>query len=102
MAPLFSGEEICTNEESPESSVVMPDTERYHLQSCELPSIGIFRAKQTVKIFGETSITEKTVIICPLWLLFVIVAVLVALIFWVVFSLRGKKRTSNFEKPSNE
>lgn len=100
--PLFSAEEICTNEEDPETSLVLPETERYHSQTCQLPSIGIFKAKQTVKLFDKTSVTEKMVIICPLWLLFVIVAFIIILIFWVAFNIRGKKRTSSSEKPSNE
>lgn len=90
--PLFSGEEICTNEEEPETSLILPETERYHEQSCDLPSVGIFKAKQTVKIFGETSIMEKTVIICPLWLLFIIIFVIILIIIWLIARMRmGKK-----------
>lgn len=100
--PLFSGEEICTNEEKPETSLILPETERYHMQTCNLPSVGIFRAKQTVRIFGETSIVERIVIICPLWLIFVIVIVLVALIFWIVFRVRSRKRANGSSKSDNE
>lgn len=92
--PLFSGEEICTNEEKPETSLILPETERYHVQSCDLPSVGIFKAKQTVKIFGETSIVERTVIICPLWLLFLILFVIIAIVIWIVMKIRGNKKRS--------
>ena len=88
--PLFSNEEICTNEEEPETSLILPETERYHAQSCELPSVGIFKVKQVVKIFGETSTVERTVIVCPLWLLFIIIFAIFAIILWI-FS-RVKKR----------
>ena len=90
--PMPGGDEICTNEEEPEKDIVLPDTERYHAQSCDLPSIGIFRAKQTVKIFGEESVLEKTIIVCPLWLLFIIVFVVVALIIWLVMRARGRSK----------
>lgn len=93
--PLFSGEEICTNEEEPETSLVLPETERYHAQTCDLPSIGIFNAKQTVEIFGETSIVERTIIICPLWLLFLILFVIIAVVIWVVIKIRGGKKRSS-------
>ena len=93
--PLFGNEEICTNEEKPETSLVMPETERYHAQSCDLPAVGIFRAKQTVKIFDQTSEIEKMVIICPLWLLFLILFVIIALIIWIVMKIRGSKKHSN-------
>lgn len=90
--PLFSDEEICTNEEDPATSMIMPDSERYHSETCDLPSFGFFKAKQTVKIFGETSIVEKTIIVCPLWLLFVIIFVIVALIIWIVIKTKDRKR----------
>ncbi len=90
--PLFSDEEICTNEENPETSMILPDTERYHAQTCELPSVGIFKAKQVVKIFGETSIVERTVIICPLWLLFLILFVIIVIVIWIVTKVRGNKK----------
>lgn len=93
--PLFSDEEICTNEENISTSLIMPETERYHTESCNLPAVGIFRAKQIVKIFGETSIVEKTVIVCPLWLLFLIIFGIAAIIIY--FVTRAKARKKNAE-----
>ena len=87
--PMFSDEEICTNEESVKTSLVMPETERYHTETCNLPAVGLFRAKQTVKIFGEESIVEKTVIVCPLWLIFVILFVIIALVIWIIIKVRS-------------
>ena len=93
--PLFSDEEICTNEEESETSLILPETERYHAQSCELPSLGIFKAKQTVGIFGEESTVEKMIIVCPLWLLFMLLFILIAIVVWIVFKVKGgKKRKS--------
>lgn len=92
--PLFSNEEICTNEEEAETSLVLPETERYHAQSCNLPTVGIFRAKQTVKIFGEESIIEKTIIVCPIWLLFIIIFVIFALIFYFIAKAKTRKKAS--------
>lgn len=90
--PLFSDEEICTNEEKPETSLILPDTERYHAQTCDnLPSFGILKAKQVVSIFGETSIVERTVIVCPLWLLFVILFAIIALVIWIFMRVRKRK-----------
>ena len=98
--PLLSDEEICTNEEEPETSLIMPDTERYHalstkdMKGCALPTLGIFRAKQSVKIFNETSVVERTIIICPLWLLFLILFIIIALIIWVMTRVKGGKKSS--------
>lgn len=92
--PFSSDEEICTNEEKPSTAFVMPNTERYHAESCNLPSIGIFRAKQTVRIFGEESTVEKMVIVCPIWLLFIIIFVIAAIIIYFI----AKARKRNIKK----
>lgn len=91
--PLFSDEEICTNEEDPYTTLILPESEMYHVENCDLPMVGIFRAKQTVKIFGETSIVEKTVIVCPLWLLFIIIFAVTMLIIWLVMRSRARRET---------
>ena len=95
--PLFSDEEICTNAEEPETSLILPETERYHAQSCELPSVGIFKAKQTVKIFGEESTVEKMVVVCPIWLLFIILFVIAAIIIWLVMRVQRSKHSEHSE-----
>lgn len=101
--PLGSDEEICTNEEKPGTELVLPETQRFHMESCELPSLGIFRAKQTVRIFGEESILEKTIIVCPIWLLFVIFFVIAGLIIWIVMRVRARgKNNKKSEKKSEE
>ena len=102
--PLLSDEEVCTNEEKEEgskieggkTSLIMPGTDRYHVQTCYLPSIGIYRAKQTVKIFGETSVVEKVVIFCPLWLLFLASFIIIAFVIWLIMRFgKGNKRRKN-------
>lgn len=89
--PMGSDEEICTNEESAGTGFIMPNTERYHTETCVLPPFGIFRAKQTVKIFGEVSELEKTIIVCPLWALFLILFAIVALIIWIILKAKTRK-----------
>ena len=91
--PLFSGEEICTNEENPDTSLIMPESQRYHAQKCNLPGIGIFNIKQTVKIFDKVSTIEKMVIVCPVWLLFLVIFV-IALGIVYLFA-KSKKRKND-------
>ena len=88
--PLFSEEEVCTNEEEPATSLIMPETERMHVEECNLPPFGIFRVRQTVEIFGEKSVMEKTILMCPLWLLFVVIFAIIALVIWIVTKTRKK------------
>ncbi len=89
--PLIGGEEICTNEEKPNYGLVLPETQKYYTQECDLPAVGIFRVKQSIKIFNEESVVEKIVIVCPIWLIFVIVFLIVLVVGWFV-TRKGKKK----------
>lgn len=96
--PLFSNEEVYTNEENPATWVIMPGTKRFISQTWngiddqpEVPMVGIFRAEQTVKIFGETSTTSKIVVVCPMWLLLVIVFVIVFIVTWLIMRSKNRK-----------
>ena len=95
--PMGSDEEICTNEESAESTMILPDTERYHVQTCDLPAVGIFKAKQVVKIFSEESVLEKTIFVCPIWLMVVVLLVVVGIIVGIVMYFKKRKATKEDE-----
>lgn len=83
--PLFSDEEVFTNEEEPDDSVIFPETKRYNKVEWEgAPHLGIFRVRQTVKIFDDESVTEKIVFLCPLWFLFIVLLLIFLIIFWIV------------------
>ena len=56
------------------------------------PQIGIFSVEQTIEFAGQVSTNKKLVLICPLWLLFVIFALLFFIIFWLVSRARSRKR----------
>ena len=89
--PMGSDEEICTNEESAESTMVLPGTERYHVQTCDLPAVGIFKAKQVVKIFSEESVLEKTIFVCPIWLMVVVLVVVLGIILGIIVYIKKRK-----------
>lgn len=91
--PLFSDEEIYTNEETPEGNVVFPETKKLNTISWEgAPQLGIFKVRQTVKIFDEESVTEKLVFLCPLWFLFIVVLLVFCIIFWIVSRIIKRKK----------
>ena len=96
--PLFSNEEVYTTEDNPGSNYVLPGTSRYIEQSWEnTPAVGIFRVRQTVyydSTDNEPSITEKIVIICPIWLMFVILFVIFALIIYFVAKAKARKKAA--------
>lgn len=94
--PLFSDEEVYTTEEYMESSYVLPGATRMVKQTWnKTPSIGIFKVRQTVyydSTDSEPSVTEKMVIVCPVWLLFLIFFVIIAIIIWIVMRVRSRGR----------
>lgn len=96
--PLFSSEEIYTNEEKPEVVTVLPETTRYVSEKWDgTPVVGIFKVRQTVyydSLDNEPSVTEKIVIVCPIWLIFVALFVIFALIFYFVTKAKARKKTA--------
>lgn len=91
--PLFSDEEVYTNEEDPDSRTILPETRRYNSVSWDgAPQLGIFKVKQTVKIFDEESVVEKVVFLCPIWFLFIVLLIIFMVIFWIVMRIRNRNK----------
>lgn len=91
--PLFSNEAVFSNEDEPDSRDVIPETSRFNAITWEgAPRIGIFNVEQKIEFAGQTSVVNKLVLICPIWLLFIIFALLFFIIFWLVSRARNRKR----------
>ncbi len=89
--PLFSKEEVFTNEENPKETLVLPEKSLYSTIVWDgTPSVGIFHVIYNVDYEGVDSNVDKYVIVCPLWLLFVLLACLFVVIFSIIF---GKKKS---------
>ena len=90
--PLFSDEEVFTNEENPDTTFIMPSSTRLSsLEWQETPSIGIFHVIYNVEFEGVNQKVDKMVIVCPLWLLFIIVAIIFLIIFKILSGKKEKK-----------
>lgn len=90
--PLFGNEEVYTNEESPYEVTVLPETSRYNSISWDdAPHLGIFRVKQTVTIADETKTIEKTVFLCPIWFIFIILLIIFCIVFWICSRIKSRR-----------
>lgn len=90
--PIFSSEEAYTNEENPKETWVMPEKNLYDSVAWkETPSVGIFHVIYNVEYEGVESKVDKIVIVCPIWLLFLILLA----IFLIVFRILSVKKRSN-------
>lgn len=93
--PFFSNEEIYTNEEKPTVLNTLPATKRYHKELwTNSPAIGIFNVEQIIKYGSETKTERKLVIVCPVWLIVLIVLFILSIIFWLVARNRERKNNS--------
>lgn len=97
--PIFSDEELWTNEEDPKVLATLPETRRYTSLEWEgTPSFGLYRVKLDVTYNGNTETIEKIVLVCPLWLIILVLTFIGAVVFWLVSKNRGRKEAKKAER----
>lgn len=92
---LFTGNVILPTEEvtGRYSETIMPETTRYvERELKDFPAIGVVKVTQTIVYNGQTSSEEKNIIICPVWLMIIIIVALSTIISLITALLIKKYR----------
>ena len=90
--PLFSNEEIYTNEESPKISSVIPDTTLYNEKIWEdTPLLGLFRVEQEIDFGDKYNVKSNLVLVAPTWFVIVCLLFLTALIYAIIDRVKKRK-----------
>jgi len=87
-----------------ETKIILPETKRIFEQNWDgAPTLGIFNATQEITYVNEngeqvTDSFKHVVIICPLWLILIVIAIITSIV--VANIAQRKKRKINHKKPS--
>lgn len=69
--------------------VIMPDSTRFLTRNIDgISSLGMYDVTQTISYMGSVSTVQKTIIVCPIWFLLLIVLTISVLIFAIVRSIK--------------
>lgn len=95
---VFTGRVILPTEEinGRFSEIIMPETTRFiEREMSDLPALGVVKVTQTINYNGQTSTEEHNVIICPIWFIALILAVLIAIIITVICLVKKHRHHSS-------
>lgn len=96
---LFSDEPLYTNDGEIDDHYVLPNRTLFNETYWkDTPIVGVFRVVYMVEFQSETAEMSKIVIICPIWLIVLIVAGLTIIVLRVVSLVRIRKMEKKFEE----
>ena len=103
--PFFGGEKAY---EQTVEKIIYPETKRIFEHNWEdAPALGIFNVTQAITYINPSGITitdtfKRVTIICPLWLIVIVLAFIIALITSLVLRKKRRKLDKKSKKPSWE
>lgn len=87
-------------ESSAEQLYLVPETQRdFELNWSNAPTFGIFKITQQIQVFDEPKVFEKIVILCPFWIIILIIITIYLLIIAILRSIAYRKNIRKDKKP---
>ena len=90
----FSGASIYDGTDKPQDMTIFPDTSRTSELSIDnIPRLGVLKVATTIEYLGDAEIKTRTVIVCPLWFIAIIILIILTIIFRIFAKKRDDRRT---------
>lgn len=71
---------------------ILPETKYLRESKWEgAPAFGIFKVRQTIELLGKVSSNEKIVIVCPIWFLLLVIAIIILTVIFIIRSIKQNK-----------
>jgi hypothetical protein len=103
VTPLFSNDPIYNTEDNPAIYTTLPETKRYNkMEWGNTPPIGFYNVELEVTYNNKTKVFKKLVIICPFWVIVLIIIFIGAVVFWLVSRQHERKQTKTNAKTNEE
>lgn len=96
VSSLLTDEELYSNEESPETVLIIPGTSHYSERVWgETPKLGLYKVVQEIDFGGRTDTEEKITFVCPTWFLILFVVFVLSCAIFLIESHRRRKIYKN-------
>lgn len=89
---FFSNRVVYDNNKTPAIATILPDTKRYNTITWEAaPKLGLFKVRQKISLLKESSVVEKIVLVCPIWLVIAVGFLVLFAVFWLLLRLTKRR-----------
>ena len=93
---VFNGEVVYPKEGSSGGfeEEIMPGTTRYLQQSIrDISPLGIYEVTQTIDYLGQSNVVTQTMIVCPIWFMFLVFVTVCSIISYIISRVLKRKKT---------
>ena len=93
----LTNEEVYSNDGVEETHYVLPRRQFYNETVWrDVPMVGLFRVVYRVEFLGRMVEIDQMVVVCPIWLLILVIVLITVIILWIVtlIKMRKNKRTN--------